>query len=258
MRSNSKSLILWCIGSIFMTLGGIFKFSSSLVSGQSINDIASSMPKSIQAVLGIGSFDLSKASGYYGMLFIYLAVMATIHSSMLGANIISKEERDKTSEFLFVKPRSRNKIIAAKLSAAFANIILFNLATATGSLAAFNFYAKGENINSEIYILMVAMLILQLIFMAIGTFFSAFNKNSKAAASKATALLLVTFIMAKAMDFDSRLEFLKYLTPFKYFEAKDLIYGANFDPVSLILSFVIIVSLLAATFIFFKRRDLNI
>ena len=35
--------------------------------------------------------------------FFILLLMATIHAAMLGATIIAKEERDKTSEFLFVK-----------------------------------------------------------------------------------------------------------------------------------------------------------
>ena len=62
-------------------------------------------------LLGFSDLDLSKVSGYYGMLFIYLLLMATIHAAMLGATIIAKEERDKTSEFLFVKPVSRSKVI---------------------------------------------------------------------------------------------------------------------------------------------------
>ena len=55
--------------------------------------------------------------------------MATIHAAMLGATIIAKEERDKTSEFLFAKPVLRSTIITAKLLAAFVNIVVFNLIT---------------------------------------------------------------------------------------------------------------------------------
>ena len=50
------------------------------------------MPKSLQAIMGTNSLDLSSVIGYYGLLYLYLVVMAGIHASMLGANIISKEE----------------------------------------------------------------------------------------------------------------------------------------------------------------------
>ena len=49
--------------------------------------------------------------------------MATVHAAMLGADIISKEERDKTAEFLFVKPISRNKIIISKLLGSFSQYL---------------------------------------------------------------------------------------------------------------------------------------
>ena len=123
MKAYRKALIIWVFGIIFMVVAGMGKYVALSNSSQSINDLFAQMPKSMQTLFGISSFDLSKASGYYGMLFLYLALMATIHAAMLGANIISKEERDKTAEFLLSKPISRNKIITAKLAAAIMNIL---------------------------------------------------------------------------------------------------------------------------------------
>ena len=107
MKSNRTSLILWCIGILFMVGVGMGKYTLSNT-GISLNDVMADMPKSLQAIMGTNSLDLSSAIGYYGLLYLYLVVMATIHASMLGANIISKEERDKTVEFLLVKPISRS------------------------------------------------------------------------------------------------------------------------------------------------------
>ncbi|MBZ9609673.1 ABC transporter permease [Clostridium estertheticum] len=127
MRAHRKGLIIWAFGILFMVVAGMGKYVALSVSGQSMNDLFDQMPKSMQKIFGIGSFDLSKASGYYGMLFLYLALMATIHAAMLGADIISKEERDKTAEFLLSKPISRNKIITSKLLAAFVNVLILLL-----------------------------------------------------------------------------------------------------------------------------------
>ena len=150
------------------------------------------MPKSMLAIFGIGTFDLSKASGYYGMLFLYLVLMATIHAAMLGADIISKEERDKTAEFLLSKPISRNKIITSKLLAALMNILIFNIITLVSSIIIVGKYSKGEAVSADIVILMGGMFILQLIFMLIGTAIAAVSKNPKTATSISTAVLLIT------------------------------------------------------------------
>jgi ABC-2 type transport system permease protein len=258
MKANRKSLIIWCIGVIFMVASGMNKYDSLYSSGQSMNDLIADMPKSFQAIMGTGTFDLSKVSGYYGVLFLYLLVMATIHAAMLGANMIAKEERDKTTEFLFVKPASRNKILTSKLLAAFVNILIFNLVTFLSSILIVQKYSKGEEVSDDIAILMVGMLILQLLFMVIGTAIASLKKNPKTAASLATGILLITFILSIAIDLNEDIEFLKYFTPFKYYEAKNLMYGGGFDPVFVVLSVVLIVGLSIVTYVCFKKRDLNV
>lgn len=258
IKANRKSLILWCIGVILMVVAGMSKYSVVSSSGEYMNDIISSMPKSLQVMFGTASFDLSKASGFYGVIFLYLVLMATIHASMLGANIISKEEREKTAEFLMVKPVSRNKVITSKLLAAFINIVIFNIITLISSITIVEHYAKGEGITSDIIILMIGMFILQLIFLTIGTGIAAISKNPKIATTASTGILLITFILSMIVDMNSDLDGLKYIIPFKYYEAKNLMFGGGFDPVFVILSVIIITVLLCTTYAFYRKRDLNV
>ena len=258
MKAHRKSLIIWCIGIILMIISQMSKYGASSSGGLSMKDIMLKMPKSLQAITGSGSFDLSKVSGYYGMIFIYLALIASIHASMLGADIISKEERDKTSEFLFVKPVSRSKIVTAKLLAAFTTIFILNIVTLISSIAIAGKYSKGEPVTSFIANLMIGMFVLQLIFMLLGTGIAAISKNPKSASSMAMGILLITFVLYNAIDLNSNLEVLKYLTPFKYFDAKNLISSVGFEPVFMILSILIIAVLLCATYLFYRKRDLNV
>src|SRR6059058_2084461 len=129
MRANRKSLLIWSIGVIFMVTAGMSKYGALSGSKQSLGELMAQMPKSLQAIMGIGNLDISTAIGYFGILFVYLVLMAVIHALMLGATIIAKEERDKTSEFLLVKPISRQQIITAKLAAALVNVVVFNMIT---------------------------------------------------------------------------------------------------------------------------------
>jgi ABC-2 type transport system permease protein len=258
MKSTRKSLILWSIGVLLMVVSGMSKYAGLSSSGQSMNDMMAQMPKSLQAVLGIGTLDISKASGYYGILFIYLLLMATIHAALLGANIISKEERDKTSEFLFVKPVSRSTVITAKLLAAFVNIIILNIVTSAASLAIVGQYSDGESVAGDIAMTMAGMFILQLTFLVIGSSIASIKKKPRTAASLAAGILLLTYILSVAIDLNERLEGLKYLTPFKYFEAKNIMYGGGLDSGYLVLSLFIIGVLTVSTYAFYKKRDLNV
>ncbi|MNL51200.1 hypothetical protein D3C87_1742790 [compost metagenome] len=105
---------------------------------------------------------------------------------------------------------------------------------------------------------MAGMFILQLLFMFIGTSIAAVKTKSKAAGSLATGILLLTFVMSIAIDLNDKLESLKYITPFKYFEAKNVMYGGGLDVLFVIMSAALIAVLFALTYVFFNKRDLSV
>jgi len=259
MKASRKSLIFWGIGIIFMVYSGMAKYEAFSSSDQSINDLMNDMPKSMKAVFGFGDVDLTTLSGYYSMLFLYILLMATIHAAMLGASIIAKEERDKTSEFLFVKPISRTTAIIAKLLAAFTNVVIFNLVT-LGSLILVlgSFNKNGEDVNGDIALTMLGMFLLQVLFMTIGAALASIKKKPKTAASVATGILLLTYLLSIIIDLNENLEPLKYFTPFKYFEAANVMFGNGIEPIYVVISIVLIVLLSVVTFVFFNKRDLNV
>lgn len=64
---------------------------------------------------------------------------------MLGSGIISKEERDKTAEFLLVKPVSRAHIMTAKLLAALTLLAVFFLVTYASAYGILSYYTKDTS-----------------------------------------------------------------------------------------------------------------
>jgi ABC-2 type transport system permease protein len=258
MKAHRKSLIIWCISVVLLIAMGMVKYGAFSKTGESINELMAGIPEAFKVMLGIGFFNLTEVRGYYGVFFFYFVLMAAVHASMLGATIISKEERDSTAEFLLTKPITRSKIITSKLLAVIVNIFIFNITTLVSSIIIVGFYNKGESINKDIVILMIAMFILQIIFMCVGTATAAISKNPKKATGLSTTVLMVTFIISMAIDMNSKLKNLKYFTPFKYFEARKLMLDGGFETIFIILSIVIIAILSGVTYIFYSKRDLNV
>ncbi|MFT4415933.1 ABC transporter permease subunit [Fredinandcohnia humi] len=257
MKANRKSLFIWSVGIILLVAACMSKYSVQSQAGESMNELMSSMPKSLQAIMGIGTLDLSTPLGYYGVLYLYLLLMGTIHAVMLGATIIAKEERDKTYEFLFVKPFSRSSIITMKLLAALINLFIFNLVTSVSSILLVGYYGDGYGGTGDVFVLMSGLFILQLLYLVIGSAIAAVIRQPKKAASLSTGLLLITYILAILVDLSENLEFLKYITPFKYYDAKNMLYGDAFEPVFVILSVGLIFILGALTFHYYQKKDLN-
>ena len=109
MKAHRWGLLFWSLGMVMMIYSGMAKYGAYEAAGQSVEVILAQIPRSMQAVFGMTGFDLTTAAGFYGMLFLYLAVMGAVHASLLGAHLIAKEERDHTSEFLYAKPASRSR-----------------------------------------------------------------------------------------------------------------------------------------------------
>ncbi|GHH98027.1 ABC transporter permease subunit [Neobacillus kokaensis] len=258
IKAARRSLILWSIGICFMVVSGMAKYEGLSGTGQSLQQMISEMPKSLQAIMGTGTLDLSTAVGFYAILFTYLQLMAAIHAMMLGANIIAKEERDQTAEFLMAKPISRSQIITAKLSAALANVVIFNLVTLILSITMVSKFSKDGESLTDIYLLMAGMFMLQLIFLAAGSSIAAAGNKPKRAASVGTGILLISYILSLAIDLNENIKLLQYITPFKYFEAKRVVAGGVLDPVFVGLSAIIIIILITLTYVSFRKRDLSV
>jgi ABC-2 type transport system permease protein len=258
MKASRKSLIGWCIAILIMVYAGMSKYGGLSGSSQSLDELMKSMPKSLQAVFGVGTVDLSTAIGYFSILYLYLVLMGTIHALMLGANILSKEERDRTAEFLMTKPISRARIITLKLVAAIVNITVFNLVTLVSSIQAVAYYHDGEPVVKEIVLMMAGLYLLQWIFLSLGMGIAAVSNRPKMSVSLGTGLLLFTFILSIVIDLNSKLDCLKYITPFKYFEGDIILEEKALDPVFIVLSGVIIALCISITYIFYTKRDLNI
>lgn len=256
LKANRKALIIWSVCMFLLILSGMGKYTA-YSSGQN-NEIFQQMPYSIRALLGMGSFDVATMAGYFAMLFLYIELTAAIHAVLLGAGIIAKEERDKTTEFLIIKPVSRTTIITSKLLAALVNIIILNIVTLVSSLAMVDAYNKGNDISSEIGMFILSMFIVQLIFLSIGAALAAFMRKPKASGSLSVGILLVSFVISKITDLTDSLNGLNLLSPFKYFNYKSLVEGNGLSLAIVILSLLLVAVFSVSTYFFYKRRDLNV
>jgi len=257
LRANRKALIIWSACMFLLVLSGMAKYTAYSSGGQSAA-VFNDMPYSIKALLGMGSFDLTTMSGYFAMLFLYIELAVAIHAALIGAGIIAKEERDKTSEFLMIKPVSRKTVITSKLLAAFVNVAIVNIVTLAASVSMVSSYNKGNDITVEIILFMLSMFIVQLIFMSLGAAIAAFMKNPKSSGSAAIGLLVMAFIIAKITDLTDKLNFLNVLSPFKYFSYADIVNGKGLAIAIVILSLLLVAALSASAYFFYPKRDLKL
>ncbi len=257
LKANRKALIIWCISMFLFIVMGMVKYSGFSKMGSEVNKMMESLPKVMTSMFGINSIDLTSVGGYYSIFFIYFTLIAGIHAIMLGATIISKEERDKTADFLMVKPIKRHKAVTSKLIAAFINVLILNIVTFVGSVVNVAFYNKGESISGEIFKITCTLLILQIVFLSLGLLFSSLTKTTKKATGLSTGVILAMYIISLAIPLTNKLDFFRFITPFYYFDAKDIMLGQGIEMIYVLISLIIVILATSLTYVFFNKKDLH-
>ncbi len=256
LRANLKSLIIWCASMTALIAVGMVKYGGVAGAGPSANQLIEQLPEAMKSIMELGLLDITTVSGYYGVFFLYLMLLAGIHAVMLGATIISKEERDKTADFLFVKPVVRSQIISAKLIAVLINLVIFNLVTMGASILFVARYNTGPSINRPIVYLMVSLFMLQVVFAAIGAGISGLARNSRKAASLSATLFMIMFFLSMAIEIYPKIDFLKYFTPFRFFPIAQVMQG-SFQSLFILLSGLITLVFIVLTYQTFQKRNLH-
>ena len=99
---------------------------------------------------------------------------------------------------------------------------------------------------------------IELIFLAVGLMLGCVMKQYRLAGSIAVGIILVTYFMSVVTVMHDKLDFLKWFTPFKYFDADALFRSGRMDGTYLLISAAIIVVCVAVAYLVYNRRDLYI
>jgi ABC-2 type transport system permease protein len=257
LKANLKSLVIWSVIIILLIITGVAKFSVYAGNPEMLK-LLDAMPPAMLDALNARAFNLTTLIGFYGIMMIFFALMGAIAAAMWGSDTISKEERDKTVEFSLVLPVSRSRVITAKLLAALVNCLVFVLITWVVSLAAVQSYHPDQAFNNFLALEMKAMFVIELVFLAVGLLLGCAMKQYKRSGSTAVAIILVTYFLYIISGMQAKLDFLKYFTPFKYFDSGELFRNGRLDTMYLLLSAAIIAVCVAVAYLVYGKRDLYI
>ena len=257
LKANLRSLLIWGVVVILFVTVGVSKFSAYEGNPEMLA-VLDGLPPALLSAFNMAAFNLTTVSGFFGVMFTYFALLLSIAAAMWGSDTIAKEERDKTVEFSLTLPVTRNRLVTAKTLAALANCIGLLFITWGASIASTAQYQPDSEFYAFLGLCMLALFIVQLVFLAIGIALGCALKRPKRASSIAVSLLLGTYFLSIICTLDEDLDFLKYLSPFKYFDAGVLLREARIDLGYAWLSAGIIAASMIVAYVTYSRRDLYI
>lgn len=259
LRANYKTLLGWIVGVLLFQLSGYSKFEGfKAAQSGSINTLANSFPKSMQVIFGMYDLNIGTLIGYFGILYLFFVLIAVIYSGLLGAGIISKEERDKTSEFLYTRPISRSKVLTAKIFAGLLYIFILFMVIAISSIVGVAIVNGNYALTSQIINMMWGILLMQIFFFSIGVFFAGICKNPKLPSSLVTIVIVMAYFGSIAADLSNYLAWLKYFTPLKWFSAPNIINSGHISYSYAAITILVSLICILLSYIFYNNRDITV
>lgn len=254
LRRGKTSFLIWTASIGFLLVICIFLFPEMKGQMDNVNDMFASMG-SFTAAFGMDRLNFGTLAGFYAVeCGNVLGLGGAFYAALCAVGILSKEEKDKTAEFLLTHPISRKRIVTEKLIAVLIQITAMNLliyAFALGSIAAI-----GETIPwKEISLLHLAYYLLQLELAGICFGISAFLRKGSAGVGLGIATMM--YFLNLIANIAEVAEFLKYITPFGYCEGADIVSSGSLDSVRVVIGAVMGIGGIVIAYLKFTRKNIH-
>ncbi len=236
-----------CALSIFLMLPVYLAFLSGDITNFSLME-----NNPVFDLLGVDPEVMTQPIGFFGFLTSFFTIAAGINGMFLGLKSFTKETIGRTAEFLYTKPYKRSEIFCSKIMAAFISALITGL-----------FYYIGIMVSGFINIpemefwlfsqIALSFLWVELFFLMLGAFVGAVYPKIPTPLLFSSGVVFIFFIFA---SFATKVSagIIKYLTPFAWFGASDIVKSGGYN-IGYLASGIILCALfkLIAIIVFIKK-----
>ncbi|MBR4111968.1 MAG: ABC transporter permease subunit [Ruminiclostridium sp.] len=253
LKQSFKSLCIWTASIAFMMLVCVLLFPEMKGEMDSVSSIFANMG-GFTAAFGMDKLSFGQLMGFYGIeCGNVLGIGGGFFAALAGISVLANEEKERTAEFLLTHPISRVSIIAQKLLSVLTQVVVLNIVVVAVSLISAAVIDESFEMK-EFMLLHVAYLIMQLEISCICFGISAFIRRGSIGIG--LGLALAFYFMNLVCNMTEQAEFLRYITPYAYAEASNIISEARLDTALIVIGIIIAVIGAAVGFIKYTKKDI--
>ena len=256
LKVNFKSFIIWLsilIGIFLM----VYLVYPSIMNSDSANMIDEMIKIFPEEILKAFNMDISSMDSAFGWLksegFIFVLLGIGCYSGILGANILLKEESDKTIEYLNTLPISRNNILISKVIVGLLYILLIVFI-----FGLFNYIAlvlSGEFDIKQYLLMSITPVFSSVVIYFVCLYLSTFFRKQKSVLGIGLGIVFVSYIFNALSYISDSVEFLKYFSIFSLSDIRNVILDVSINPLMIILSGIISIIFFILTIIRYNKKE---
>ena len=252
-QGRTSFLVGTCAVSFFLAVC-VLIFPEFKDSMSAFNTLFASMG-AFTAAFGMDKLNFGTLIGYYAIeCGNVLGLCGAFYAALISVSMLSKEEHDRTAEFLFTHPVSRKRVLTEKLAAIFLQITAMNLIVYVVSVV--SILLIGEPVPwKTLNLLHAAYLIMQYELAGICYGISAFMRRGSAGAGLGAAVTL--YVMNLAANMTGSAAFLKYITPYGYCDGAGIVSTGSLDGGMIAIGVSVGCAGIAAAYLHYLKKDIQ-
>jgi ABC-2 type transport system permease protein len=259
LRKNLKYFIIWTSLMVLMTAYMGFLFPTMSSQSKTFQKLMEGYPKALIEAFNLDLMDFTNIVKFFASeSYVFLILLGSIFAMILSAGMLSKEENDKTIEFLYAKPVTRNYIITSKLLSVLFYILSFNVIIGVSTIGIFLSVSKTSFSIPNVLLLLVGATLVQLVFAAIGFVISVFIVKTKTILPITISIVIGAYFINSLAGMSSNTEKFKYITPFKYVDARDILKNNSINGVYLAIMAAVVIISIILSYVIYNRKNITV
>lgn len=258
VRSGLKAALIWTLSVAVFNIMMIAFIKSFTDASQPLLDMIKAFPPQMIKAFGLDRLNLADPLGYYATeIYLIVVLTGSIFAALTGAALLSKEEDEKTVEFLLAKPISRRSVIGQKALACLVFLLIFIAGVTAVNMLGYAALVDQEYSRTTLLHLSIAPFFVQLAVAGMSFLAALFWTRRRAVYSVAMGLTMGTYFIGIASLVSDRLAWLRWFSPFRYVEAADIAVDGGIK-----LPYVLVLVAIASTCVLtanalYARRDIT-
>lgn len=254
LRRDRKMAIIWSAAIAAMLLISIVIYPQMTSQMSEMGDMFSEMGGFSEA-FNMDKVNFGEFRGYFAVeCGNVLGLGGAFFAALLGIAALAREERERTAEFLLTHPISRSRVVAQKLLATLAKVLILNLVVALAAVGAT--LAIGQELDGKLlFNIFLGYLLLQAEIACVMFGVSAFLRGSGLGVGLGAAFVL--YFMNILANLTDGAEFLRYVTPFSYADGTQIVANGGIEAKYLIPGLLYAAVGVCAAFVQYNRKDLR-
>lgn len=255
LKTYCKSTITWILSLLGILAFFMAMFPVVYKDIDLMQKMLANLPVEFLRAFGITTMDLSSEVGFYSFVFSYILIAGSIQAMNLGVSVLSSEIREKTADFLLVKPVTRSKIITSKIAAILTHLIITNIVFVIASKIIVDLFKENPYDVKTLLLISITLFFVQLFFASLGLFISVLIKKLRTVLPLSLGIVFGFYII-NLLNETLGEEKLTYFTPFAYFKPQEIIDTGSYNTKYLVLCGALIIMFTLGAYVIYSKKDI--